>query len=108
MTTTESITVWSAYEEDGEGELYTTLDTAKQGAIGIWGNVCRQNKEQPNGVYTWAEMKNGGFELLDGRDHTSVYVAECTVHATPVDYTAVRDCGCPARFERHSYGCKEA
>lgn len=102
------VTVWSAYEEDGEGELYTTLATAQQGAIGLWGKVCRENEEEPNGVYTWAAMKNGGWELLDGRDHTSVYVAEVKVHAAPVDYTAVRPCGCPARFERHSYGCKEA
>lgn len=104
---TTATTVWSAYEEDGDGALYTTEDTAKLGAIAIWEEICRLNQDAPNGSYTWHESKYIGLELVDGGSYTSVYVTEQPVHSEPVDYKAVKPCGCPARFEHHKHGCTE-
>lgn len=105
---TAPATVWTAFEEDGNGELYASEAIAKAGAIAIWAETCRENSESTTGPYGWHALKYSGQELLDGEDHTSVYVTEQPVHTVPVDYTAMRACGCPARFQNHSYGCKES
>jgi hypothetical protein len=102
-----AVTVWSAYEEDGDGALYATEAIAKLGAIAIWEEICRLNQEAPTGPYTWHESKYVGLELVDGGSYTSVFVTEQPVRSEPVDYGAVKPCGCPTRSAHHSHGCME-